>query len=173
MGLWVGARVEHIAYLRLGIGIGLSVRARARQRVRGRVEVQLVTFTHAIRHQQVKGAVLPRSFLRTLAARMRRTHAHTSLTSTAPRSPRRSVSLPAPCLERLTRASAVFAGSLKRGDNSADPYQKFHKLKRIDLDLRPSDKYAHTPHTDSRTRGSGDHHRPTVTHASRTPHTNS
>ena len=37
----------------------------------------------------------PRSFLRTLAARMRRTHAHTSLTSTAPRSPRRSVSLPA------------------------------------------------------------------------------
>ena len=108
-----------------------------------------MTFTHAIRHQQVKGAVLPRSFLRTLAARMRRTHAHTSLTSTAPRSPRRSVSLPAPCLERLTRASAVFAGSLKRGDNSAD-----HNLDRSSTWTSDRRINMHTHHT--RTRGLAD-----------------
>ena len=110
-----------------------------------------MTFTHAIRHQQVKGAVLPRSFLRTLAARMRRTHAHTSLTSTAPRSPRRSVSLPAPCLERLTRASAVFAGSLEEGCQFSGPQANSDRASTWTSDRGIN---MHTHHT--RTRGLAD-----------------
>ena len=72
-----------------------------------------MTFTHAARYEQVKGAVLPACVLHTLGARVLRTHAHTE----GPEPSTTFASLLAGHKRRLPHAlkSAVFAGASFKG----------------------------------------------------------